>query len=167
MSEFDKIYPALLKAQAKMDSANKDSKNPHFKSTYADFSAVLDACKEILNTEGIFILQPTIIQQLNGADGAIELVDVLKTRLIHAGSGQEVSSECRIICIDKANPQKHGSALTYAKRYNLQSLLVLPSCDDDGDSNRPPDKTNAKSFNKPTPNKPAPKPTPRPKPNLG
>lgn len=165
MSEFDKIYPALLKAQAKMDSANKDSKNPHFKSTYADFSAVLDACKEILNTEGIFILQPTIIQQLNGADGAIELVDVLKTRLIHAGSGQEVSSECRIICIDKANPQKWGSAITYAKRYNLQSLIVLPSEDDDGQSNFS-EKKSPKTA-KPTPNKPAPKPTPRPKPNLG
>lgn len=165
MSEFDKIYPALLKAQAKMDSANKDSKNPHFKSTYADFSAVLDACKEILNTEGIFILQPTIIQQLNGADGAIELVDVLKTRLIHAGSGQEVSSECRIICIEKANPQKHGSALTYAKRYNLQSLLVLPSCDDDGQSNFVEKKK--PTTVKPTPAKPAPKPAPRPKPNLG
>ena len=30
------------------------------------------------------------------------------------------------------NPQKIGSAITYAKRYTLQSVYGLPSEDDDG-----------------------------------
>ena len=33
---------------------------------------------------------------------------------------------------DKDNPQKMGSAVTYAKRYGLQSLYGLASDDDDG-----------------------------------
>ena len=33
----------------------------------------------------------------------------------------------------KANSQAVGSAITYAKRYTLQSLYGLPSEDDDGE----------------------------------
>lgn len=164
MSDTTEIYKALLKAQANMDGALKDSKNPHFKSSFADFNSVLDACKKALNDEGILILQPTVIQQLKNADGTLEVIDVLKTRLIHAESGQEVNSECRIICIDKTNPQKWGSAITYAKRYNLQSFIVLPSEDDDGQSNFTEDrkKTTAK---KPTPKSGGPKGL-KPKPRM-
>ena len=52
------IVPALLKAQRAMGGAIKGSKNPFYKSTYADLGAVLAACKEELNNNGIVILQP-------------------------------------------------------------------------------------------------------------
>jgi hypothetical protein len=160
----DKIYPALLKAQIAMDSASKDSKNPHFRSNFADFSSVLDACKDKLNEEGVLILQPTLLKQLNGADGSIELVDILETTLIHGASGQFISAEIRIICIDKSNPQKLGSAITYAKRYGLQSLIVLPSEDDDGQSNFTEPKPSRPSAAKPQASSPKPVAKPSPKP---
>ena len=50
---------------------------------------------------------------------------------------QETLSCCVPILIngtDKDNPQKMGSAITYAKRYGLQSLYGLASDDDDGNS---------------------------------
>jgi len=165
--EVDKIFPALLSAQKEMEGALKNSKNPHFKSNFADFNSVLDACKASLNNVGVMIVQPTLLKQIVGADGSIELVDILETTLVHADSGQFISAEGRIICIDKSNPQKWGSAVTYAKRYVLQALVVLPSEDDDGNSATPSAKPTPKSSGAPKPNGAhAPKKPSKPKPKL-
>jgi len=40
------------------------------------------------------------------------------------------------------DPQKIGSAITFYRRYTLQSLLGLQSEDDDGNKAIPPKKTN-------------------------
>ena len=48
---------AFLKAQKAVKAAKKDSTNPHYKSKYADLSAVWEACKEALHENGIAILQ--------------------------------------------------------------------------------------------------------------
>jgi hypothetical protein len=45
-----KIASALVKAQGAMGNAVKDSKNPFFKSNYADLNAVREACLPALNT---------------------------------------------------------------------------------------------------------------------
>jgi hypothetical protein len=37
------LAAALVKAQASMGAAVKDSKNPHYRSSYASLSAVIDA----------------------------------------------------------------------------------------------------------------------------
>jgi len=113
-----KITTAFLKAQKRIKPAKKDSENPFFKSMYADFGAVVDSCRDILNAEGISILQP--IDGLN-----------VETILIHE-SGEWFSSLTPIVSKDANNPQALGSAITYARRYGLQSMVLLPSEDDDG-----------------------------------
>lgn len=122
------LTKALLKAQPKIEAAIKDSKNPHFKSNYADINSVIAACKEELNKVGIVILQPVGM----GADGAW-----VKTILVHAESGETMES-C-VPLINVPDMQKLGSAITYARRYSLQSLILLGSEDDDGNavSNQP------------------------------
>jgi hypothetical protein len=52
--------------------------------------------------------------------------------LCHAESGEWMSSNYPINVKDASNPQQLGSALSYARRYGLQSVLLLNASDDDG-----------------------------------
>lgn len=118
------IGTALLKAQMKMGGAKKGASNPYFKSKYADLGSVLEACKELLNEYGIVILQP----HSNGPTNT-----TVETILLHE-SGEWISSETPVVCAKQNDPQALGSAITYARRYGLQSLLSMPAEDDDGES---------------------------------
>ena len=60
------------------------------------------------------------------------VVQVVKTVIIHAPSGEKRESLCPVRSKDNNDPQKMGSGITYAKRYALQSAFGLPSEDDDG-----------------------------------
>lgn len=118
------IAAALLKAQRLMGGAKKGSSNPYFKSKYADLGSVLEACKELLNDAGVIILQPHI---------TTEQGKFVETTLMHE-SGEWISSSTEIVCAKANDPQAQGSAITYARRYGLQSLLSMPAEDDDGES---------------------------------
>ena len=120
-----KLSMALLKAQKAMGSATKDAKNPFFKSNYADYGSVLEVVKGPLNDHGILVLQP------HSQDGTGSFVE---TVLVHADSGEYISSSTPVICAKQNDPQAMGSAITYARRYGLQSLLSIPSEDDDANS---------------------------------
>lgn len=48
-------------------------------------------------------------------------------------SGEMRISRTKIVSKDPNDPQKQGSAISYAKRYGLQSIFGLPSDDDDGE----------------------------------
>ena len=114
------ISAALNAAQKELGSVKKGALNPHFKSNYADLTAVIDAVKETLNKHGITILQPH-------TDNCVETV------LLHT-SGEYLSSLTPIILAKENNPQALGSAISYARRYGLQSLVCLPAEDDDGEA---------------------------------
>lgn len=132
-----KIAAALVKAQAAMGNAVKDSKNPFFKSNYADLNAVREACLPALNANGVSVLQPTV---------HIEGKPFVETVLLHE-SGEFISSLTEVICAKPNDPQAHGSGVSYARRYGLQSMVNLGSADDDGESamgrqSAPPPKKN-------------------------
>ena len=82
-----KIAPALIKAQAEMLPLIKDSKNPFFKSKYADLHAVTEACYPALQANGIAVIQSP---ESNGTDGLN-----IKTRLMHS-SGEFIETDCAI-----------------------------------------------------------------------
>ena len=46
-----KIAPAILKAQQAMGDAKKDSKNPFFKSSYADLNSIREVAIPALNAQ--------------------------------------------------------------------------------------------------------------------
>ena len=123
------LSKAMLKAQKKIKNAHFDSTNPRFGSGYASLAEVIDACKTAYNDEGIIITQSTSYQ---------DDVDYLETVLIHAESGENISSTLRLrvdVNAKQAGMQPLGSAITYARRYALQCLGFFTSeADDDGNS---------------------------------
>lgn len=124
MSESIKeIAPALLQAQMAIKCALKDATNPHFRSSYADLASVIDAVKDGLNKAGIAFMQP-----VSATDAGV----AVETLLLHK-SGEWVS-ETLPIPVDKQNAQGVGSAITYGRRYGLQSLCGVPATDDDGNA---------------------------------
>lgn len=119
-----KISAALVKAQSEMTNAKKDSVNPFFKKAYANLNSIREAVLPVLNKNGITAIQPTCI-----LDG----VDYVETVLLHE-SGEYISSLTRVV-VDKVNDaQRHGSGLSYARRYALQSIVNIGAEDDDANS---------------------------------
>ena len=118
------LSAALLKAQRSIKFASKDAKNPHFKSTYADLPAVIDAIKPALNDAGIVFLQTFSPSEA----GFIAVT----TRLIHE-TGEWIE-DTATVPLPKSDPQGYGSAATYARRYSLAAITGLYQDDDDGNA---------------------------------
>lgn len=121
--QINEIAGALAKAQAEMGGAVKDSANPFFKSKYADLSSVWDACRGPLTKHGLAIVQSP------SAAGAVVSVDTL---LIHS-SGQWMRGAASATAKDDS-PQSVGSAITYLRRYALQSFAGVAPEDDDAEA---------------------------------
>lgn len=123
------ISLSLVKAQKNMTAATKDAKNPFFKSTYADLSAVIDACVPALNDQSIYVTQ--VVTTRARQDGSE--VPTLETIFLHE-SGEYIGSQTDIVMKQNGNAQDYGSAVSYARRYGLQALAGLKSADDDGNA---------------------------------
>lgn len=122
-----KIAPALVRAQAAIKFAVKDSVNPHLKNRYADLASVITACKEHLNSEGIAVIQMPEPSE----PGYLSLT----TRLQHeSGEWLEATASCPL---PKSDPQGYGSALTYTRRYSLAAAVGLYQDDDDAEDATP------------------------------
>jgi hypothetical protein len=119
----DEIAKAIGLAQAEMGGAMKDGTNPHFKSGFASLTSVIFSVKEPFYNNGLSFVQPTI-----RTDGYVGCV----TRIMHT-SGQWVEGELTLP-LSKQDPQGAGSAITYARRYSLMSMVGLPTTDDDAES---------------------------------
>jgi hypothetical protein len=114
------LYGKLLELQKKIEPLTKDKTNPFYKSQYFDINGVLSAVKPIASELGLIILQP-----LTNVDGK----PAIKTLIIDADSGESIEGITVITNIEDA--QKQGSAITYFRRYSLQSMLGLEAEDDD------------------------------------
>jgi hypothetical protein len=120
-TDTDKIIPAYIKAEHTVGSVKKTANNPHFRSKYADLEAVMEACSDALEKNGL-----AVWQSIN------EEGDRLITRLYHS-SGQWMEGYTPLI-IAKNDMQGLGSAYTYARRYGLMSIMGIAPEDDDGNA---------------------------------
>lgn len=144
--QINEIAAALAKAQGEMGGAMKDSANPFFKSKYADLSSVWDACRVPLTKHGLSVIQfPKT--EYSGTPEPYEwtskmgekrygvrvvcIVSVL-TRITHA-SGQWMEDAVSTM-LPTGDPQSVGSAITYLRRYALQSVAGVAPEDDDGEA---------------------------------
>lgn len=118
------ISKALVQAQAEMGNAVKGSANPFFKSKYADLNSIREACLPALNKYGITVLQPTTV-----LDGKL----YVETLLLHE-SGEFISGVYEVIVGKQNDPQAFGAAMSYSRRYSLQSMVNLGAEDDDAES---------------------------------
>jgi hypothetical protein len=116
------LLQALCAAVPDISNPRKDSKNPHYRSTYASLEAVLDAVTIPLQKHGL-----VLTQTLRSSAGAVELV----TTLWHAESGQHIESAVPLNP-SKDDPQGVAAATTYYRRLAIKTLLGLAEVDDDG-----------------------------------
>ena len=123
--DISKLATALVKAQAEMDAASKDSENPFYKSMYANYDSVRAASYPALNKHGLCVVQTFD----DSAHDSIKLV----TTLIHT-SGQWIKGAITLPVSKKSDPQACGSACTYARRYALAAITGIAQQDDDGES---------------------------------
>ena len=118
------LLKKLSEVKKEIGAISKDSKNPFYKSAYFDINALLEHCEPLLQKNGLLLTQPIYDNKV-------------WSTIYHVESGEEITS-----CIDLPDlndPQKLGSAITYYRRYTLQSLLALQSEDDDGNkASKPP-----------------------------
>lgn len=118
------LFAALIKAQAEIKPAEKNSINEYYKNKYARLETVVEACREALNKHGLAVTQLTDTTE----EGMI-----LITQLCHS-SGQWLRGYYPIKPI-KADPQSYGSAISYAKRYALAAIVGVVAADEDDDGN--------------------------------
>ncbi len=120
--EIKDFVSALAKAQGQMKAAAFNRTNPHFKNRYADFTSCMDTCRQPLSENGL-----AVMQYCETVEGKLYLI----TMIAHS-SGQWFKSQFPLITA-KVDSQGIGSAMTYAKRYSLCSMLGIVA-DEDADS---------------------------------
>jgi hypothetical protein len=117
------IYKKLFEAKKEIGTISKDKKNPFFKSNYLSLNGLIDAVENVLDKHDLLLLQPITENRV-----CTEIWDISEEK-----EGQKyISSDMQLPNIQ--DPQKLGSAITYYRRYTLQSLLGLQAEDDDGNS---------------------------------
>lgn len=122
------LAEALALFQAELPQVDLDSVNPHFKSKFASLANITKKVLPELSKHGFSYSVGSFV------DNGLLVVDA---HLIHE-SGESRSFQ---FPITETQPQKIGSAITYAKRYAIQALTgVVADEDDDGNaaSQQPP-----------------------------
>jgi hypothetical protein len=118
------VRAALREARKAFLAVKKDKDNTYHKSRYADLAGVLAAVSDALDANGLIVLHST-----RWEDGELWL----DTTLEHE-SGEYLASVYPLFAASYTEPQKIGSALTYARRYVVQMMLGIAPADDDGET---------------------------------
>tara|TARA_R100000700_G_C3170371_1_gene145005 strand:- start:1663 stop:2211 length:549 start_codon:yes stop_codon:yes gene_type:complete len=151
---------ALSKFQKLNITALKDSTNPHFKSKYADLTSVINAVNYgaefgLSFSQSIDYKNVLLEKEQTRTNKDKDIVtqkyqdihrDIFVTTTVYHNDTDEKLTCCVPVIVNsehKDNPQKMGSAITYAKRYGLQSLYGLASDDDGNEASK---KTETKEY---------------------
>jgi hypothetical protein len=111
---------AMVAALGELQNVAKNALNPHFKNKYASLDAILDAVRPILTRHGLALSQEPIMEE--GRAGVL-------TRVIH--SSGEARESTLLLPVQQNTAQGIGSAITYARRYAVSSILGIAADDDD------------------------------------
>lgn len=132
MDGTDQIATALAAAQLEFDAFGRarevtvKSDKGNYKFAYAPLDVILSAIRPVLSRHGMALTGVTIM------DG--RTLVAVSTRLLHS-SGQSLECVVPVVLSDRPKNQDVGSALTYARRYGVTTLLCL-AADDDDDANQ-------------------------------
>jgi hypothetical protein len=137
--QIDKLAAAYVKAWGEMPNAVKNATNPHLGNNYVDLEGMLAVAKPVFARHGLAIYQSP--GKLNEAGTRVSV----RTILVHE-SGQSIESVSDLPCvatrynkksgetISEVTAQTVGSAITYGKRYAVQSIAGIAPTDDDGNA---------------------------------
>lgn len=117
------VTSLLIKARLDIQPPAKTGTNPHFRSRYVTLEGCIEAVTQPLANHGFFLSQ-----QLTTYDGS----NYVSTVLIHEDFPEWQMVSHVPLVLGKNDMQGLGSAITYARRYGIMSLLNLPAEDDDG-----------------------------------
>lgn len=122
----EQLLDALAKAASAMENPKFDSTNPHFKSKFASLAACEAVVRPRLAEQGLMYRQTCLADHEDGMTWLVTIV---------YGAGGEVEVSRVPLSITGNDPQKQGSALTYAKRYGLCAAFgIAGEEDDDGNA---------------------------------
>jgi len=128
------LAAALCKFQANIGKVKKEATNPFFKSKYASLANILDVIQKPLADAGLSFCQ-------------LPDADCLTTILMH-DSGEWIEATYCMPVVKTNDPQAMGSAITYARRYALGSILGL-NIDEDDDGEKAMQRNQVKAQDKP------------------
>lgn len=111
----------ILRIQSEIGALSKTETNPFFKSKYFDINSLIAQLQPLLEKYELVVTQP--FRMNDGKCALATLVETTEGKLI---------SFSELLLPDIQDPQKMGSAITYYRRYALQSLFLLQAEDDDG-----------------------------------
>jgi len=120
------IYQKLQCFQSVVGKVTKEGTNTHFRNKYADINAVLETIMRPLTECGLVVVQSPTYQDERYA---------LKTQIINVEEPNELIESVTPLMVQKQDMQGYGSAVTYARRIALISMLDLGTEDDDGVAN--------------------------------
>lgn len=126
------LATALCEFQKEITGVAKNNSNPFYGSKYADLAAIWQTIREPLTKNGLCLIQLPC--------SADPKVAKMTTMLIHT-SGEYMGSSFSLALlrdkkgvglVEQHDPQTVGSAITYARRYGIVSILGIHQEDDDG-----------------------------------
>jgi ERF superfamily len=115
------LMEALLNFQKDAPTLQKNGINPHFKAKYVTLDKLLEEVTPVLSKHGLVWL----CRPVEGEKGPM-----LYYELAHVGSGQRINGSMPLL-LKVNDPQGQGSALTYARRYSMMTVLGLVANEDD------------------------------------
>lgn len=113
----------FLLASAEFRAVTKNSKNGHFKSSYANLEECIDAVREPLLKYGLLL---TFNSEADG-NGMI----AVSASVFRPGAGVVATSRV-LLPMKDLSPQGAAALNTYGRRYALLNLFGLAAEDDDG-----------------------------------
>lgn len=139
MTTNNSMYQDFIKAQKEFKPVLLNRTNPFHKSRYADLGSHLDSVMAALNNNNF-----SLIQKTHECESGV----CVETILYHE-SGEKISGGMLRVPVIKNDPQGHGAALTYARRFSLGSLLSLYGEEDNDGNEHIQEKNVSKPVNKP------------------
>lgn len=114
------IFQRITTAKGNFPPIIKNKVNPHFKNRYAGLEDIVTAIEPALIDSGVLIT--------GSCDCSDNTTTLVKVSLVNIDDGDSITST---MPVSETNPQKQGSAITYARRYLLCLMLNLTTEDDD------------------------------------
>lgn len=124
----NEVAAALTNFNLEMENIAKNAKNPFFKSSYLDLSAIANTVRPLLAKHGLSVIQYPIDDE----NGRISV----NTVLLHK-SGQKIEFPGIWVKPSKlGDVQVLGSIITYLKRYSIAAILFVAGCEEDDDGEK-------------------------------
>lgn len=111
------VFNKTSKVQKEIGVLSKDADNPFYKSKYLTLDKIVSNLQPLLEKHKLFLTQ-------------MPQNEVLTTLVVDLEDESKLEANCRLEC-PPHDPQKQGSAITYARRYSLGCIFQIQTEEDD------------------------------------